>query len=76
MIEKHVSERDCKGMQKLSRVSQEYMGDSVVNGAEKKIGAKAERESQEERRENAKKDPGISEQNTEKKIKEEIKETF
>lgn len=29
------------------------MGDSVVNGAEKKIGAKAERESQEERRENA-----------------------
>lgn len=28
------------------------------------------------RRENAKQDPGISEQSTEKKMKEEIKETF
>lgn len=28
------------------------------------------------REENAKKDPGISEQSTEKKMKEEIKETF
>lgn len=52
-------------MQNLSR--QEYMADSVVNGAEKKIGAKAERERQEERREDAEKDPGTSEQNTEKK---------
>lgn len=41
------------------------MGDSVVNGTEKKIGAKAEREREEVRRESAKKEPGVSEQNTE-----------
>ena len=41
------------------------MGDSVVNGAEKKIGAKSEREKEEKRRDSAKKDPGIGEQNTE-----------
>lgn len=65
MIEKHVPGRDCNGMQKLSRWSWEYMGDSVVNGTEKKIGAKAEREREEVRRESAKKEPGVSEQNTE-----------
>lgn len=41
------------------------MGDSAVNGAEKKIRAKAEREGEEVRRESAKKNLDVNEKNTE-----------
>lgn len=53
------------------------MRDSVVNGAEKKIGAKAEKERKEVRRQSAKKRIQVLVNRTLKtKIKEEINETF